>query len=94
MPGLLQPERRVEWSPDGRLIACETRSLFTGKWNRMECDPSERRAITRAQWDAWQGGEYIQRAMPQLSDEEREFLLTGATPQEWDAAFPEEDDAS
>ncbi len=87
MPGLIQPEREVQFSSDNRLILARVKSLFTSKWNEMACDPSEPRAVTRAQWDAWQAGEYIQVAMPQLSPDEREFLLTGATPEEWDAAF-------
>lgn len=86
MPGMMQPERRLTWSPDGqRLVKVEVQSLFSGKWNMMETDSPD--AITRTQWDAWQAGQYIQDAMPQLGPDEREFLLTGATPQEWAAEF-------
>lgn len=35
---------------------------------------------------------FVQTAFPQLSDPQREFLLTGITPGEWDEMFPEEDD--
>jgi len=35
------------------------------------------------QYDAWKGGELIQNAMPNLSADEREFLMTGITPEEW-----------
>lgn len=43
--------------------------------------------------DAWDGGrgEYIQRAWPGASPEQREALLTGFHPLCWDAEFPEED---
>lgn len=34
----------------------------------------------------------IQNIFPQLNPDEREFILTGITAQEWDAAFPEEDE--
>lgn len=41
----------------------------------------------------WEAGEYIQNAFPTLSDEDREFLLTGITPQEWDEVVaPDYDD--
>jgi hypothetical protein len=30
--------------------------------------------------------------MPDLLDEDREFLMTGATKEEWDAEFGEEDE--
>jgi len=83
MPGMIQPERELTWSDDGRLVAATIKSLFTGAWHTMRCDRNDPRAVTRAQWDAWQAGEYIQTAMPQLSDDEREFLLSGATPSEW-----------
>lgn len=92
MPGLLQPERELEWSPDDRLIRVRVKSFFTQKWNAMECDPAHPRAITRAQYDAWQAGQHIQHAMPQLRASEREFLLTGATPEEWDAEFGGDDE--
>ena len=39
--------------------------------------------VTQAQIDDWQGGELIQNVMPHLSDEEREFLISGMTPAEW-----------
>lgn len=34
----------------------------------------------------------VQDEFPNLSDEDREFLLTGITPQEWDSTFGEPDD--
>lgn len=45
-------------------------------------------------WSAikeWQEGAYIQDAMPDLSLEEREFLISGFTPQQWADTFGEED---
>lgn len=92
MPGLLQPARELLWSPDDRLISARVQSLFSGEWNTMECDPTEPRAITRAQYDAWQSGTHIQTAMPQLSADECEFLMSGATPTEWAAMFGGDDD--
>lgn len=35
----------------------------------------------------WLGGELIQRAMPYLTPDEREFLMTGFTPEDWEAMF-------
>lgn len=37
-------------------------------------------------------GRVIQSIVPHLSPEDREFLLTGITPDEWDATFGEEED--
>lgn len=47
--------------------------------------------ITQEQVDRWLGGENIQRVFTNLTDDEREFLLTGITADEWDETFPEED---
>jgi hypothetical protein len=38
------------------------------------------------------GGMLIQSALPYLSAEDREFLLSGTTPEEWATLMPEEDD--
>jgi hypothetical protein len=46
--------------------------------------------IRSEQLERWRNGVTVQDAFPQLSADEREFLLTGITPEEWDAAFGEE----
>jgi hypothetical protein len=56
-------------------------SRLTGKTSVMDLN------ITQAQLDAWVDGELVQNAMPQLSAEEREFLMTGITAAEWDSVF-------
>jgi hypothetical protein len=38
----------------------------------------------------WQTGMLIQDAFPMLDAGQREFIKTGITPEEWDAAFGEE----
>jgi hypothetical protein len=53
------------------------RSMATGELNTMVLD------ITQDQIHAWHGGMLVQDAMPQLSADEREFLMTGMTPAEW-----------
>jgi len=44
---------------------------------------------TQAQLDAVKAGEVAQVAFPHLSADDREFILTGITPAEWAATFPE-----
>jgi hypothetical protein len=58
-------------------------SRFTGKVNVMDL------AVTDEQIRDWQNGTLIQRAMPNLTAEEREFLMTGTTPEEWKEMFGE-----
>jgi hypothetical protein len=47
--------------------------------------------ITADQWAAWRNGGLVQNTMPHLTPDEREFLLTGATQEEWDAVFKEDE---
>ena len=56
-------------------------SPFSGKTNTLNSD------VTEEQIAAWQGGELIQRAMPNLTPDEREFLMTGITAEEWAETF-------
>lgn len=37
-------------------------------------------------------GILLQNAFPDLTPDQREFILTGTTPEEWDEAFPEVDE--
>ena len=46
--------------------------------------------VTEAQLDAWASGELIQNAFPNLSPDEREFLKTGITPEEWEQLYRED----
>jgi len=56
-------------------------SPFSGKTNVMEID------VTQEQISSWENGTLIQDAMPNLSADEREFIKTGITREEWDNAF-------
>jgi hypothetical protein len=38
-------------------------------------------------FNSWYAGELIQNAFPALNADEREFIKTGITPDEWKAAF-------
>ena len=58
--------------------------MMTGSVNTLDIP------VTQSQIDAWQGGLLIQEAMPHLSADDREFLMTGITPQVWDDEFGEE----
>lgn len=52
-------------------------SMFTGK-SHDRCIN-----VTDEQLAAWRGGMLIQDAIPHLSADDREFLMTGVTPKEW-----------
>ena len=60
-------------------------SSLSGKVNTREID------VTDAQIMLWQSGVHIQDAMPNVPAEEREFIMTGITPEEWDEAFKEDE---
>jgi hypothetical protein len=56
-------------------------SGITGNLHTREID------VTDDQLKSWAEGALIQDAMPHLSADDREFLMTGITPEEWLAAF-------
>ena len=43
--------------------------------------------VKQEELDSWANGSVIQVAMPQLTADEREFIMTGITPEEWDREF-------
>ena len=66
-------------------------SSLTGRWNAREIDVDPARVII---WDVLKLGDaaaLVQDAFPDLGDDDREFLLTGVTPEEWDELLGTED---
>lgn len=47
--------------------------------------------VTMRQLQAWAEGALIQNVMSNLTNDEREFLMTGITTEEWDEACAEEE---
>jgi hypothetical protein len=43
--------------------------------------------VTEEQLMAWQDGELIQNAMPNISAEDREFIKSGITAEQWEEMF-------
>ena len=60
------------------------KSLISGNINTMSLP------ITEEQYTAWEQGTLVQDAMPHLTPDEREFVMTGITPEEWAETFGEE----
>ena len=63
-------------------------SPVSNEINQREID------ITPEQLAAYEAGflGHIQNAFPRISAEDREFIITGTTPEEWDELFSEEDE--
>jgi len=49
--------------------------------------------ITHAQLIEFTNGALVQNAFPNLNSDQREFLISGCTPQCWELLFPEEEEA-
>jgi len=54
-------------------------SPLTGMLNTMDID------VTPLQIEQWERGMLIQDAMPLLTKDEREFIMTGLTSSDWEA---------
>ena len=61
------------------------KSMLTGEIHTMNLD------VTYDEYYAWQNGMLIQDACPRLNADEREFLMTGITPDEWNNMFEEDE---
>jgi hypothetical protein len=67
------------------MVSVKKVSLFTGNINRMELPCTDVQLL--AGLARMESGELVQDVFPDFTADQREFLITGATPEEWDAAF-------
>lgn len=56
------------------------------------CERIQKVAVPESGFKAWKSGTRIQDALPGLTADEREILLSGICPECWDANFGEEVD--
>jgi hypothetical protein len=59
--------------------------------NCKQCDKSFKIRVPVEGFLRWVGGELIQNALPNLSSEKRELLISHTCPDCWEQLFPEED---
>lgn len=59
-------------------------SPVTGKTKSIEID------VTEHQIKSWENGALIQDIMPNLTPDEREFIISGCTSEDFEFLFPEE----
>ena len=43
--------------------------------------------VYKEDYDAWKGGKYAQDAFPYLTADEREFIISGTSPEGWEKLF-------
>lgn len=63
------------------------RCPFTGQFNTMNINCTEQQLISVA------NGIPVQEVMPEVSAEQREFIMSGITPDVWDSMFGEFEDS-
>ena len=77
---------RIEHIAENKVFV-HKKSMLSGKVNSMVLP------TTQGKIEYWiESGKLIQDVMPDLNDNQREFLMSGITPEEWDDMFGEEDD--
>jgi hypothetical protein len=62
------------------------KSILSGKVRSKDID------VTPEQLERWMNGELIQKVMPHLSVDDRDFIINGIADGEFEEAFPNEDD--
>ena len=60
-------------------------SILSGVTRTLDID------ISNEQIKLWENGRLIQDVMPHLTADEREFIITGITPEEFTSLFPKEE---
>ena len=67
-------------------VLVHKKSMVSGRLNSMLLP------TTQGKIEYWvESGKLIQDVMPDLDDDQREFLVSGITPREWNDMFGEED---
>jgi hypothetical protein len=61
------------------------KSALSGKTRTLDLN------VEQHEIDLWTMGTVIQKAMPRLTADEREFIMTGITAEEWDSMFADEE---
>jgi len=54
------------------------KSMISGEYHTMDLN------VTKEELARFEGGEHAQNVFPNLNADEREFLISGVTPEEWD----------
>ena len=67
------------------MIAVQRKSILSSEYNTMQLD------VTEEQLQRHRNGELIQDVFPHLPAEEREFIMSGITPEEWEKIYGESD---
>lgn len=62
----------------------ERKSLYSGDTHTLDIP------ITDEQLNRWMAGEKIQNVCPHLTPDQREFIITGITAEEWNKMFKPE----
>jgi len=76
---------RIEHIAENKVFV-HKKSMLSGKVNSMVLP------TTQGKIEYWlQSGELIQDVMPDLNDNQREFLMSGISPEEWDNMCGDED---
>lgn len=69
------------------MVMVKRLSVISGKENEMEI-PADPQALK--DWAEGKDERLIQVAFPDLTEDQREFLVSGSTPEEWAELFPPE----
>jgi len=70
--------------PEPGVLEITRRSILSGE------NHTRRMSGTKTQFLNWLGGMLVQDAFPNATKEDREFIVSGITPEEWEKEFGEE----
>jgi hypothetical protein len=80
---MLEVNVHQKLSEDGKQVTVSKECNITGEEYSV--------TVPVGNYIAWKEGEFAQNAFPDLTAEEREFLISGTTPDEWEDIFKDMD---
>lgn len=83
---LTNPKSVLYCNNKERIMEVTKTSPLTGITRTLDLD------VTLEEYSAWKAGALIQDAMPRLNADEREFIKTGYTAEDWEEIFAQEED--
>jgi len=83
---LTNPKSVLYCNNKERIMEVTKTSPWTGITRTLDLD------VTPEEYSAWKAGALIQDAMPRLNADEREFIKTGYTAEDWEEIFAQEED--
>ena len=74
----------IDYNKDTNMVTKQKKCSVTGKQYRV--------SVSIVEFENWQRGDLIQSVWPDMEADDREFLISGFTPEEWEQLIGSDDE--